>query len=348
MNTRNIYLDNLKLFLTVLVILHHSAGVAGLDPMGFNLPNVSSQYQDQYQYLDYFQGCNQSYFMGLFFFISGLFVVPSLRHKGRKRFFIDKLKRLGLPTLLFPLIIFPAILYTDAIKNLADFFQNGNINLGVTWFCWTLIVFCAIWLCLQPKLDQPSNKPLPSLLKITTIGLITVPVNFLAYHLQSIVGENFLGFHLIKYFTMYILMFAAGIVAYRNNWLEQIKFKHAFYGIVTWYFARQIIGYSLGSIGINSEMVFYGFTSIGMSLFLLYSFKKLFNKQGQTIALLTRAAYAAYVFQIIFLYISAKLFQAHMTEIPLVNFIIIAIPSVSLSFLFGIMICKAPILKKIF
>ena len=123
MNTRNIYLDNLKLFLTVLVILHHSADVAGLDPMGFNLPKVSSQYQAQYQYLDYFLGCNQSYFMELFFCISDLFVIPSLRHKGRKRFFVDKLKRLGVPTLLFPLIIFPPILYTDAIKNLVQIFK---------------------------------------------------------------------------------------------------------------------------------------------------------------------------------------------------------------------------------
>ena len=30
------FLDNIKWFITILVILHHSASVAGLDPIGFN------------------------------------------------------------------------------------------------------------------------------------------------------------------------------------------------------------------------------------------------------------------------------------------------------------------------
>lgn len=69
------FLDNIKWFITILVILHHSASVAGLDPIGFNLPKVIAPYHWQYGVLNDFQSVNQSFFMSLFFFISALFVI---------------------------------------------------------------------------------------------------------------------------------------------------------------------------------------------------------------------------------------------------------------------------------
>ena len=37
-------------------------------------------------------------------------------------------------------------------------------------------------------------------------------------------GENFLGFHHIKYFPMYIASFAFGIVAALHRWIEKLSF----------------------------------------------------------------------------------------------------------------------------
>ena len=44
------YLDNIKWVLAVLVIFHHAAAIAGLDPFPLNLPRViqSMQYQSIY------------------------------------------------------------------------------------------------------------------------------------------------------------------------------------------------------------------------------------------------------------------------------------------------------------
>ncbi|EAS65947.1 hypothetical protein L4D04_22515 [Photobacterium angustum] len=61
------YLDNIKWFLTIIVILHHAAGVAGGKPVGYNLPSVEPSMVYQYDLLTLFQGFNQSYFMSLFF-----------------------------------------------------------------------------------------------------------------------------------------------------------------------------------------------------------------------------------------------------------------------------------------
>jgi hypothetical protein len=65
---RYIYLDNLKWALVMLVIIHHSASTAGLDPIGYNLPHVMQSMQWQYDVLWNVNSINQSFFMSLFYF----------------------------------------------------------------------------------------------------------------------------------------------------------------------------------------------------------------------------------------------------------------------------------------
>ena len=338
------------------MILHHSAAVAGLDPIGFNLPHVISQNQWQYHVLMDFEGNNQSFFMGAFFFISALFVVSSYERKGSGKFLLDKLKRLGIPTLIWLIVILPlmslAVGNDYAWHNITGLFTHGQIDLGVTWFCWTLIVFNACWLLGhilhgKPNLSQ-QPRPIPTLWIIVLFAIVMMPVNVFGLFLQHHVGANVLGFHLLKYFPMYIVMFALGIYAYRHNWLEQLEMKHAVAGMLMWIIARAYIDPILHGYGIHSDVVGRGFTVMGMSLFLLYAFKIVFDHRTTWTKVLSRIAFAAYAFQIPFLFIAAKCYQPVMTQMPLVNFVVIAIPSVFLSFAFGWLICKTPWLKSVF
>ena len=87
------FLDNVKSVLTVVVVLHHTAGQsfgAGggwLSLFGYRSPFLI--FNTALSLLD------QSYFMCLFFFISGYFTPRSYDKKGPKAFLRDKLKRLG-------------------------------------------------------------------------------------------------------------------------------------------------------------------------------------------------------------------------------------------------------------
>ncbi len=56
----------------------------------------------------------------------------------------------------------------------------------------------------------------------------------------------------------------------------------------------------------------------------------------------------AYVIQKIPMAFIAYIYSPHMTQTPFVNFIVIAIPSVILSFIIGYIICKLPLLRDIF
>jgi hypothetical protein len=100
--------------------------------------------------------------------------------------------------------------------------------------------------------------------------------------------------------------------------------------------------------GANFCVMSRGFTVIGMSMFLIYMFKVLFDTKNKWTIIFSRAAYAAYVIQLIPLAFIAGIYSHHMTQIPIINFIVIAIPSIVLSFAIGFAICKLPILKRIF
>ena len=114
------YLDNIKWFLTIIVILHHAAGVARGKPVGYNLLSVEPSMA--YQYDLFFQGFNQSYFMSLIFFISAYFVTSSLERKGQRLFINDKFIRLGFPVLI-SLAVINIFIYNGFISNFAGFLK---------------------------------------------------------------------------------------------------------------------------------------------------------------------------------------------------------------------------------
>ena len=80
---RSYYLDNLKVFLTVLVIAHHA-----MIPFtgGGGWPYVPSNAEERMPYMWHFLSTNAAFFMGLFFMISGYFVPKSFDRQGFAHF----------------------------------------------------------------------------------------------------------------------------------------------------------------------------------------------------------------------------------------------------------------------
>src|ERR1700735_5805318 len=96
--TRNLSLDRARTFLTVVVLIHHAV-----------IPYTYSGHTDPKYWIgfDCIVLATDSFFMAMFFFISGLFVWPSLIHKVPRIFFRDRLLRLRLPFVCVPLAILP-------------------------------------------------------------------------------------------------------------------------------------------------------------------------------------------------------------------------------------------------
>ena len=95
---RNFALDRARTFLTLVVLIHHAV-----------IPYTYFGHTDPKFFLgfDMIVLATDSFFMAMFFFLSGLFVWPSLTHKAPSVFFRDRLLRLGLPFAVAAVTIIP-------------------------------------------------------------------------------------------------------------------------------------------------------------------------------------------------------------------------------------------------
>ena len=103
---RLLYLDNLRILLTVLVVMVHCAVTYGDIPVWY----YTEPAQDRSGVvLDLVVIISQTFFMGFFFLIAGFFVPTSYDHKGGRAFVRDRLIRLGIPLVLFWVLLRPIL-----------------------------------------------------------------------------------------------------------------------------------------------------------------------------------------------------------------------------------------------
>jgi peptidoglycan/LPS O-acetylase OafA/YrhL len=86
------YIDNIRVYLTVLVILHHVAVAYG-GSGGWPIKEPATDAVSPIIFL-LFNALNQSYFMSFFFILAGYFTPRSLERKGGASFIKDRLVRL--------------------------------------------------------------------------------------------------------------------------------------------------------------------------------------------------------------------------------------------------------------
>lgn len=98
--------------------------------------------------LTLFTSINDTFFMALLFFLSGLFVWKSLERKGNTAYLRDRLLRLGVPLLLMialrPLTYYPTYLQNGGTGGVAAFLQEWSAigwRGGPIWFLEVLLAF---------------------------------------------------------------------------------------------------------------------------------------------------------------------------------------------------------------
>lgn len=152
-------IDALRTCLVVLVVAHHailayaqiSPTVTPRGPFSWltGVPVVDSQ---RLPGLDMLVLLDDTWLMALMFFLSGLFVAPSLAHKGGRNFLRNRALRLGLPfvavSLLMPLAYYPAYRLTSADPGALGFWREwisvGAWPSGPLWFIGLLLQFDVI------------------------------------------------------------------------------------------------------------------------------------------------------------------------------------------------------------
>eukprot|EP00814_Leptocylindrus_danicus_P000873 CAMPEP_0116032504 /NCGR_PEP_ID=MMETSP0321-20121206/18212_1 /TAXON_ID=163516 /ORGANISM="Leptocylindrus danicus var. danicus, Strain B650" /LENGTH=555 /DNA_ID=CAMNT_0003507959 /DNA_START=65 /DNA_END=1729 /DNA_ORIENTATION=- len=143
---RYYFLDNLKIFLTALVLTHHVScafGACGSAGWYLGVGDDDNEAVTAFsEVLKIFTFMNQGYFMTLFFLISGFFTASSYDRKGKSpaMFLQDKVKRLLVPAVVCSYTTNPlALLISQWSRDQSLFYFP---HAGACWYLYWLYIFC--------------------------------------------------------------------------------------------------------------------------------------------------------------------------------------------------------------
>jgi hypothetical protein len=361
------YLDDLRTFLTALVICHHAAiAVGATGRWYYALPAPPDS--PTALLLTVFTGVNQAFFMSLFFAISAYVTSPSYDAKGPRAFLRDRFARLGLPLLVYFFVLNPTLLWLIARfrdgsgAGFADFVSHGYRHLvgpGPLWFVLALLIFgttyAATRVASRRAHEITGTHPFPSdramVRFVVAIGLAAFLVRFVFP-----TGWNVLGLQL-GYFPLYVAFFTFGLWAHGNGWLDQLdrplvaRWGRRARWAMPLLLATPFVG-GIGQVngGPNLPALLYAmwepWICVGMSLWLLVLFRERRATQGATARRLSRSAYTAYIVHPFFV-IAGTALVARLPAEPLVRFVALCAMSVPATFAAADVIRRLPGLRRI-
>ena len=370
---RFVFIDNVRIFVISLVVLHHLSITYGAPGGWYYSEGQPGQFASIL--LTLFVATNQAFFMGLLFFISAYFTPGSYNRKGARGFLFDRLKRLGIPLFLFFFILSPLTNYFAAIArgnndvSIVEFVKAyGGFGFGPLWFVEALIYFALIYFVYRALFRTESTK-------ITQVKKI--PNNLFILGFASLIG---LGTFVIRlwlpvgwsieplnlqfpHFLQYIVMLVLGVAAYKYRWLESLNYESSrsllLFSQVMIFVLFPAIFYFGGASSGNIEPFIGGWhwqcfcytmweqlTGFALIVGVLGIFKEKFNKEYRFTNNLSGSSYGVYVFHaplVVLITLGCKFLKVNL----FLKFIILALPVVVFCFALTYFIRKLPGVKRI-
>ena len=353
---RMLYLDNLKVFLISLVIIHHAGQPYGSYAGDWPIHQVSVP-QINELLLGWLFTVDATFFMGLFFLVSAYFLPKSFDRKGAIQYIKDRLLRLGLPIPLLVLLAFPLVGFLVYSGNTSlwnyltgvyfNFAPGGTFTFGYLWFVvWLLVFSCgyAIYLVLTNRLPRPSKKlAVPGHIAIIGFAAVLAAASFLVRIWFP--SGDWIFYHLLEpaRLPQYALLFTIGILAYRNDWIGRMPWKTAkIWGLVA---VVAIIGFPVLYLAFGDPMwtggislpslalcVWEAFLGTGLAVALPVFFRERLNFQGKILKTMSLNVYPVYLIHVPLLIGLQAALQA-VNIPPLLKFALVAILGIPLCFL---------------
>ncbi len=247
------FVDNIRSFVIVqVVVLHAAVTYSGLG-MWYYQEAAALEPLTALSF-GIIQSFIQAYSLGLLFLVAGYFVPASFRRKGGGRFLRDRTVRLGVPALIYMLMINPAILYyvtSLSAPNPTPAPTPGGFYLGYIlglqflggsgpmWFAIALLIFSTAYAGARLLRGDPEKKEeegegaggaegagddakLPGHRDVIALVLVIAAAAF-AIRLVQPIGTAVLNMQL-SFFASYVALFVVGIAARRRRWLERIPY----------------------------------------------------------------------------------------------------------------------------
>src|SRR5581483_2728240 len=320
--SRLAFIDNIRWVMIVIVICHHAAvtysHVGGWYYLDGPEPSISAKLP--FVALETY---DQAYFMGFLFLIAGYFVPRAFDVKGPVRFLRDRAIRLGIPSLIFMLIIQPVTVYwllrrfyepsrPPLSRAYLPYITSGRVlsGTGPMWFAVALLALCcsyAVARIVGPRfrVDRLTTH------KNVVGAILLIAICTSAVRIVQPIGTNILNMQLC-YFSQYVMLFAIGIFAYRGDRLLRIPssfglfwFKLALRIGIPGFFAVLVVsgalhgnaGPLLGGLHWQSALfsLWESLFCVGVCLGLTVLFRDHFNRQTQFTGWMSRNSFTAYM-----------------------------------------------------
>jgi surface polysaccharide O-acyltransferase-like enzyme len=319
--------------------------------------------------------------MGLFFLLAGYFTPGPYDRKGPRSFLRDRLVRLGIPLLLYGLLLDPLVVYIAGGLHgsywsfYANYLPQVRGVTGPAWFIALLLLFSlvyAAWRGLTRHRTQTTARTgkLPSYRAIFgfifALGLVTFvvriwwPAGWIFQLLNVPVG------YLPQYISLYIL----GLIASRRNWFFELPPKMGRDWSLMALMATLIIlgglvfpstmqeagssgtrqaGYAIAG-GFNwlafSYSLWESFVVVGVCIGLLVLFRQRWNHQGRLAKGLAASVYTVYLIHPPVLVGFAYAFHV-VALYPLLKWGIAVLITIPLCFLVSSLIHKIPLVNRV-
>jgi len=239
------YIDNVRWTVIAMVVLVHAC---------VTYSGIGSWYYKEPAALDLgarlvfalYETFSQAFFMGILFFVAAVLAPGSYDRKGFGRFLGERLFRLGIPTLVFMLILSPVTNLareagtghvtsgSELLHRYAAYLAGGSFigETGPLWFTAALLVFSTLYAlgrllagALRGSRVPAATPPLdlaPRTVHLLAVGLVVVigAGSFLVRLVQPI-GTAWYNMQLC-FFPQYVVLFAAGLWAGRRGFLSAL------------------------------------------------------------------------------------------------------------------------------
>jgi fucose 4-O-acetylase-like acetyltransferase len=321
--TRLAAVDNLRVVLTALVVVHHVAVTYGNIPVWYY---TEPAHDPSGTLLDIIVVLNQAFFMGFFFLISGYFTPGSHDRKGGRAFIRDRLTRLGIPLLAYVVLLRPLVTLHeyDARADAEPYWQFylRTWDAGPMWFAEVLILFALLY-ALARALPwrrtasgglQPVSRPAasrerggsggggaPAGLSSILLFIAGLSVATILWRIPVPVGSYVpvLGLPSPYFLPQYAAMFAAGVVARRSGWFETLPRAAGRTGLLAAVLVSVVLlplsAMTAGAVSSAITATWESAFAVSLVIGLAVLFRERFGRQGRRGRFLSEHAYTVYV-----------------------------------------------------
>jgi surface polysaccharide O-acyltransferase-like enzyme len=375
--TRLFFLDNLRIYLTILVILVHAAIPYG-GPGNWYLRDPAVD-EISPIFLTLFTAITQSYFMSAFFLLAGYFTPRSFERKGTAKFLIDRFIRLGIPIVLYTTLLRHIngylvvkvgerreIPFSAILRSAVTQYDPGHL-----WFLQLLLVFAIVYVVYRALADRRAqDKPIqlypdrfpPDAILFACIAVLTV-LTFFERLIWSVGEAIFMNFQ-AGFFVHYVFCLFVGVLAYRGDWFRRLsKGQARRWGIMSLVaMPLLLVLMVLGGV-LESEDNLAKFTGgaywqsfafslwstfimVGVIVYLLYFFRERLSRAGSLAQSMAANVYTVYIIHQTIL-VALHIIMLRVQIPTILKFLTVSAIAVPVCFLLSDLIRRIPYAKRV-